>query len=197
MKLWPFWLCTLISCDSVIPHSNNISPSSQKLQPETIKIESVASIINKYNSEADSMKMLERNKPIDFLNLAEFYNSTAMEYYLTDTCKDKQTLRLRAKWKQRIISDQVKNFPLLRKGYTKFLHDVYWSNDIEVKSSGSTLTFIGRNFAANSNKQELMDAIHEQVMTLRFKRVEYKWVRDDDDYTFYKISSPLDNILKQ
>lgn len=83
------------------------------------------------------------------------------------------------------IMDEAK--PKLRKRYIKTLGDKLWEDDIKVKGNGKTITFIGGVFAANRNIKDFEDKIEDTLKKLGFKRVIYKWVDADVEYTYYDL----------
>lgn len=91
---------------------------------------------------------------------------------------------------------QKQEFPKMRAEYARISKNILWEHNIDVKQSGTSITFIGGIFANNANKKEFQDKIHDAVSDLRFKRVNYKWYKYDDEYTYYTISSPQDDELR-
>ena len=58
---------------------------------------------------------------------------------------------------------------------------------MKVKSSGTTIWFIGAVFARNANIQEFHDDQANKLRTLGFKRACYKWVDANVEYTYYDL----------
>ncbi len=192
--LWACLLIFLVSCsnneDFYTKTDLQARSDSLVLAPRKVK-----DIFGDYQKDDKEIKEGSRSKISDFVNVAETYNKYSKLLNSTDTCKRKEDINLRNKWKSEMITSQKKMFPIIRKEYAQFIRDIYWRQDIEVEQNGTILTFIGGHFASNANKLEMMNTIREQITLLRFKRIEFKWIRHDDDYTYWKISSPNDGAL--
>lgn len=80
-----------------------------------------------------------------------------------------------------------KRLPQYRKYYVKTASQILWKHDIKVKSSGTTIWFIGAVFALNANIQEFHDDQANKLRTLGFKRACYKWVDANVEYTYYNL----------
>lgn len=113
---------------------------------------------------------------------------------------DKEVLKLTAKLEKKVIASQIKNFPKLRKAYYEFIKEKLWENDVYVDISGSgntILKFTGGYFAANKNIKSTQETLHEMLTLLRFKQTQYRWYKGQEEYTYYKIETPTDNIIEQ
>ncbi len=98
----------------------------------------------------------------------------------------------------KVVQYQVKKFPFLRREYSKIAKSIYWKNDIDVRCGGNknaTLEFIGIHFSANKNIQYTQEALYNQLKMFRFKRVNYRWSKYDDEYTYYDVKTPEDSKL--
>lgn len=80
-----------------------------------------------------------------------------------------------------------KRLPQYRKYYVKTASQILWKHDMKVKSSGTTIWFIGAVFARNANIQEFHDDQANKLRTLGFKRACYKWVDANVEYTYYDL----------
>lgn len=80
-----------------------------------------------------------------------------------------------------------KRLPQYRKYYVKTASQILWKHDIKVKSSGTTIWFIGADFALNANIEEFHLDQENKLRTLGFKRACYKWVDADVEYTYYDL----------
>lgn len=110
--------------------------------------------------------------------------------------KDKD---LAKRLKYKISKIQTKEFPKIRKAYGKLMAKKLWEHDITVTTSGSRnqrINFVGGMFAANKNKKQFQEEIHENLYLYRFDRSNYRWYKGQDEYTYYKISSPSDKEVK-
>lgn len=104
--------------------------------------------------------------------------------------------KLAKELERKVSKSQVKNFPKLRLAYYKLIKEKLWVNDIDVNVGGAkntTLQFTAGIFAANKNIQETQNTLSEMFSNLRFKQIQYRWYKGDDEYTYYNIKSPKDS----
>ena len=80
-----------------------------------------------------------------------------------------------------------KRLPQYRKYYVKTASQILWKHDMKVKSSGTTIWFIGAVFARNANIQEFHEDQANKLRTLGFKSACYKWVDANVEYTYYDL----------
>jgi hypothetical protein len=104
------------------------------------------------------------------------------DFYKTPTMADKLNRNHKAAKKE-----LQKRLPEYRKYYVKTARNILWKHDIKVKSTGTTIWFIGAIFARNANIQEFNDDQCSKLRTLGFKRACYKWVDADVEYTYYDL----------
>ncbi|THD66824.1 hypothetical protein E7Z59_13680 [Robertkochia marina] len=100
--------------------------------------------------------------------------------------------------KSKVVKIQSREFPRLRKEYTEIASNKMWENDIEVFSNGSKskyINFTGGVFAANRNKKEIQEQIHEALKMFRFNQSRYRWYEGEDEYTYYTIYEGKDTDL--
>lgn len=93
---------------------------------------------------------------------------------------------------------QVKEFPLLRIAYKEAIYQKLWVENIETNVIGKgnrTIQFTGALFANNKNKQDTQNTLSNVLRQFRFKKVNYKWYKYDDEYTYYDMDTPNDNEL--
>lgn len=78
---------------------------------------------------------------------------------------------------------------ICRRQYAKQAKDKLWEENIDVQTSngGTTITFIGGIFANNKNIKNWQEQCGSQLKELGFKRVQYKWIPHDPDYTYYDL----------
>lgn len=111
---------------------------------------------------------------------------------------DRRLMKLSNDLKFKVERLQVKEFPKMRLRFASVLKKELWTDNIEVAIGGnanSTLTFTGGIFANNANKQEYQSSLTEIFNLLRFKRINYKWYKYDDEYTYYNLETSRDNAL--
>ncbi|EHO13838.1 hypothetical protein [Myroides odoratimimus] len=103
---------------------------------------------------------------------------------------DKEVNDLTKKLKVKVEKVQQKEFPILRKEYAKIAKDLMWEHNVDVVLSGSnntTLTFVGAIFANNKNIKDTQNTINTVMREFRFKKVQYKWYKGADEYTYYTV----------
>jgi hypothetical protein len=100
------------------------------------------------------------------------------------------------KAKNILQKNMAKAYPYYRKMMVAVSNDALWEKNIKVRGSGSSITFIGGIFANNGNIKAFQTDIQETLQNFRFKRVNYKWYEQADEYTYYTVTSPKDNEIK-
>ncbi|WP_210149380.1 hypothetical protein [Chryseobacterium scophthalmum] len=109
---------------------------------------------------------------------------------------DNDEKKLAEKLEQKVSNSQVKDFPKLRLAYNNILKEKLWENDVDVKIGGSKNTILSLTagyFASNKNIKTTQETLHEMLTNLRFKQVNYRWYKGEDEYTYYKIESAKDS----
>lgn len=104
------------------------------------------------------------------------------DFYKTPTMAEKLNRNHKA-----AKNELQKRLPQYRKYYVKTASQILWRHDMKVKSSGTTIWFIGAVFARNANIQEFHDDQANKLKTLGFKRACYKWVDANVEYTYYDL----------
>lgn len=104
------------------------------------------------------------------------------DFYKTPTMAEKLNRNHKA-----AKNELQKRLPQYRKYYVKTASQILWKHDMKVKSSGTTIWFIGAVFARNANIQEFHDDQANKLKTLGFKRACYKWVDANVEYTYYDL----------
>lgn len=98
-------------------------------------------------------------------------------------------------WKRQLVSLQSKSFPALRRAWVGHADKIMWKDDIDITGSGTTVTFTGGTFAANRNIADFYEQVSETLLKLRFRRANFKWYKDADEFTYYTIKSVPDTDL--
>lgn len=94
-----------------------------------------------------------------------------------------------------ISKKQKQNLPKIRDAYGPILRQLLWEDDITAKTVGDgfrTVELVGALFAANRNIQTAQETIHETLLKLRFTQARYRWYREADEFTYYKLEPPKD-----
>lgn len=87
-------------------------------------------------------------------------------------------------------------FPALRKAYGKIVADKMWEHDVYSTTTGdksSVLNLTGGLFASNKNIKEIQESLSDMFQKLRFKEIRYRWYKESDQFTYYKLSPIPDN----
>lgn len=99
---------------------------------------------------------------------------------------------------KRLSTAQQRILPGLRLGFRKRAGEILWEHDTYVSLSGDGNRIINISagmFAANANIKATQEQIAEVLTKLRFKEVRYRWYKEADEYTFYKLDTPPDAKL--
>lgn len=100
---------------------------------------------------------------------------------------DQEVINLAKDLEKRASAIQIKEFPLMRKVTGERLKQVLWSQDIEVKLSGSknnVLEFVGVVFARNQNIASIYTPASENLKRLRFTEIRFRWTDGADGSKF-------------
>lgn len=183
-----------------------------KLAAEQMKADSIAKIEKaKEDLEALRRKIKREAESLSTFDGSQYrgdVNSIQLEIVLfgawaemikdAEKSGDAEIKRDGKAFKNKVIALQKTEFPKLRKSYGEFIKGELWREDIEVTMKGngsSTLEFVGGTFASNQNKEDTQKTLREILTQLRFKRVNYKWYKYDDEYTYYSMDTPADGEL--
>jgi hypothetical protein len=100
--------------------------------------------------------------------------------------------------KKKVIQRQIKEFPKMREYYGKYLAEKLWENNIYVSTQGKSdqiINLTGGLFANNKNIKEFQETLNAGLNEFRFKEVRFRWYENAEQYTFYKLETPSDNVL--
>jgi hypothetical protein len=148
------------------------------------------------------------NNGVDFTTYRGTVDALQMELILFGTwaniitkgvnSDDPEIKKLANQLKPKVGNMQIKEFPKLRKEYANIVAKKMWENDIEVTSNGTNnkyINFSGGIFAANKNKQDFQNEVHEVLKMFRFNQSRYRWYKGADEYTYYTIYEGKDSDL--
>lgn len=111
---------------------------------------------------------------------------------------DPEIQKLAKQLKPKVVNLQVREFPRLRKEYADVVAKKMWENDIEVYANGTGnryINFSGGLFAANKNKKDFQEQLHEILTMFRFNQSRYRWYKGADEYTYWTIYEGKDSQL--
>jgi hypothetical protein len=110
--------------------------------------------------------------------------------------QDEENKKLADQLQKKVTARQVKEFPVLRKNYAKVAAEKLWESDIYMTTSGSNNTIVnlsGGLFAANKNIAETQKTLQDILTQFRFKEIRYRWYKEADEFTYYKLETPKDS----
>jgi hypothetical protein len=172
----------------------NVNAVSSSIETLTVK-EQLQKEIRDIKENLDVSKVSSLTDPQDFTLAVAVYKAQALIIDQGKRSEDPESQELAKELERKVSVSQKKNFPILRKAFARLMKDKLWEHDIDVNVSGtnnSVLTFTGGIFAANKNIKDVQQMIWDQMEMLRFKRVNYKWYKYDDEYTYYNVESAKD-----
>ena len=185
---------------------SNAYEEKRLAKEEAAKLESEKELSNKKEQFERELKSI--NEGIDFSKYRESIESMQIELVLFGTWanlieegenSDNPELKsLAKKLKSKVINIQTTEFPKLRKEYAKVVAKKMWENDIKVSANGTGsryINFTGGIFAANKNKQDFQNQLHEVLTMFRFKQSRYRWYKGEDEYTYWTIYEGKDTDL--
>lgn len=190
---------------------------------EALYIDSIARVeqfrkdsISKFQKEIEELekfknRLIQEIKGVQTFNGSEYRNEVtsiqiemALFVVWADLAEeaidhtDSEINKLGDKLNSKLIHLQRRELPMLRKAYGDILKKKLWTEDIEVHTKGSshsTIEFTGGLFASNKNIQATQETLREMFTLLRFRRVNYKWYKYDDEYTYYSLNPESDGTI--
>jgi hypothetical protein len=99
---------------------------------------------------------------------------------------------------KRLSASQARLLPGLRLAFRKRAGELLWEHDAYVSVSGEGNRIINISagmFAANANIKTAQEQLQEVLTRLRFKEVRYRWYKEADEFTYYKLDTPPDAKL--
>lgn len=178
---------------------NTVGNSNENLSTEAKELKLIKSI-------QDELTIIE--KGIDYSQYRGSLSSIKKELKMfnkwskiiedNQTDSSKEVKKILGKFKNKVISNQVKEFPILRKEFSMVIGSIGLKDDIEVISFGpknTNIKFIGSYYALKSNISLNHSKISSVLGYLRFKKAQYLWFKYDEDYVTYKIESSKDNEI--
>lgn len=184
-----------------------------KSETTTESFSSTTSIEEKTKDIPNQIEQLKREltsieEGVNFSTYRNTVEATQMELVLfaawAKTINDalssenEEVKKLGKELEKKVKKIQIKEFLILRKAYAKAVYQKLWEQNIETQVLGNknkTIQFTGGYFANNSNKMQTQETLQEALRMFRFNRVNYKWYKYDDEYTYYEIDSPSDSEL--
>jgi hypothetical protein len=101
--------------------------------------------------------------------------------------------------RRKMSAVQVRELPRMRAAWAKMLNEAMWEADMTVSAGGTsnrTLRLTAAVFAANRNIKQINDTLWAHASLLRFRRLEYRWYRNAEDYQYFTIEGPSDSEVQ-
>lgn len=186
---------------------NKMTEEEKKLAKE-MEIKKAAEEEKTKQKEQLEREIKSVNDGVDFSTYRGTVDALQMELVLFGTwaniitegenSDDPEIQKLAKQLKPKVANMQVKEFPKLRKEYANIVAKKMWENDIEVTANGTNnkyINFSGGIFAANKNKQDFQNEVHEVLKMFRFNQSRYRWYKGADEYTYWTIYEGKDSDL--
>jgi hypothetical protein len=110
---------------------------------------------------------------------------------------DEETKRLAERLKQEIVASNKKSLLRLRKVYASSIRHILWQHDVAVRLSGpkkDVITFTGAYFVSGNNIAKTQETIADILLLLRFSQVNYKRERHAQQFTYFTLNDPKDEV---
>ena len=194
-----FMIFFLSSCSSPNNYNSNDSDVDNNSQDTTEEL-SDEDFKNQLQREIDGMENFDGStykESIDGLTIEMvLFSVWANRINEAEKNSDQEINDLGKKLEQKVKQIQIKEFPLMRKSYGEIVNTTLWEHNIDVKvfgASNNTIELTGALFANNKNIKDTQAEIQEMLQLLRFDRINYKWYKYDNDYTYFDLESHRDN----
>ncbi len=198
-----------IKADKLSNKGQKISAQSTTKEEETVNanipIELSASTVTK---EQLKREIASFDKPYDNTSYQGSIESVQMGLVLFGAyasiirkgkdSPDEENKKLADQLQKKVTARQVKDFPVLRKNYAKVAAENLWESNIYMTTSGannSIVNLTGGLFASNKNIAETQKTLLDILTQFRFKEIRYRWYKDADEFTYYKLETPKDSDL--
>jgi hypothetical protein len=99
---------------------------------------------------------------------------------------------------QTLSRNQVAVFPVVRDAYGPLLRQRLWEHDGHASTIGAgyrRIEIVNALFAANRNIADFHETVRDTLLELRFTRVDYKWFREDREFSYYTLEPPSDGTV--
>lgn len=159
----------------------------------------IENLRNQVNREIESLKNFDGSKYRGDVSSIQIeialFGTWALIINKAEKSNDSETLKNVKVLKSKVSNLQKTEFPKLRKSYAEYAKKQLWENNIDVIVKGNnytTIEFTGSLFANNKNIKDTQKSLMDILDQLRFKRVNYKWYKYDDEYTYYTLTNRED-----
>lgn len=186
---------------------NNLTEEEKQLAKE-LEAKEVAEEKRIIQKEQLEREIKSVNDGVDFSTYRGTLDALKMELILFgswaniitegENSDDPEIQKLAKQLKTKVANIQVREFPKLRKEYANIVSNKMWENDIEVTANGTNskyINFSGGIFAANKNKKDFQNEVHEVLKMFRFNQSRYRWYKGENEHTYWIIYEGEDSDL--
>lgn len=171
--------------------------SQVKTQP-TESEDPIAATVQRLQKEIEGLKNFSSKKDSSENILAEALAFSAYAGIIREAraYNDGGVNKLADDLGKRVSQLQVIEFPIMRKAYGETTNKALWIENGECKVFGDsykTIEIISGLFASNKAIAQMQSDIEDNLIVLRFKKINYKWINSASKYSYYDIESPPDN----
>lgn len=155
---------------------DNDEATFKSLKPSEADLDTIRKATTTFSALAESLNKARQNK--DILSQSDIAYLKGVE--------------------KRLSASQARLLPGLRLGFRKRAGELLWEHDAYVSVSGEGNRIINISagmFAANANIKTAQEQLQEVLTRLRFKEVRYRWYKEADEFTYYKLDTPPDAKL--
>jgi len=93
---------------------------------------------------------------------------------------------------------QVKHYPKMRDTLGPILRQKMWEHDMNIKTIGkgyNRMVLTAALFASNRGIKQTRDTIGILLSDYRFQRVDFKWFKGAQEWSYYDLKNKKDNVL--
>jgi hypothetical protein len=188
------------SCQkSGVASGPSTSPPSATQAPSQPSLDVPAAVKTFVDALAE-MKTARTGDSMEHIKFAlEVFSSGAvlLQRAAADSLTTEQRAQV-AEMRRLLVLRQRQSFPVMRDRAGPLMSKQLWEADGTARTFGdrySVIQFVAGDFAAHSNIQKAHEAISGMLVQLRFRQARYKWLEEDDKYSYYKIESPRDGDI--
>jgi hypothetical protein len=177
-------------------------PDSQDASARTMLTdkEEMLKNIGTVNTGLEDMNVGIAGETMEHIKLSlEVFNAAAalIQKAQSEQLTDEERAKV-SELRKNLILRQRQALPIIRDKVGPIFSKELWITDAKARTFGdrfTTVEFVGASFAANANIANAQQAILAPLVRMRFKRAQYKWYSEQDEYSYYNIDSPSDGAV--
>lgn len=150
----------------------------------------------------NALKEIEKpfnKKDIDYKGMIILFKAYSVLISNAKETNNKELISKADKLYDKALKLQQQELPRMRKEFCEEIGNKLWEENIDVVCKGSdnsTIELIGVLFANNKNIKQSQENISETLHLLKFKRVNYKWIKHEDEYTYYDLENDNQKLIE-